>query len=129
MKFKNLLNEEFDKEISKDKEIIAVLVFGSYAREEHYRDIDICLVLNKKYSDLEMTNKRLKYGKILSSKFDISVFQQLPLYIRKRVLKDGKIILCKNEELLYEIAFQTIKEFEYYKKIYYTYLNAIEHEK
>jgi len=124
---KDLLNTNVLNKIKKDKEIIAVLVFGSYARgEEKYRDIDLCLVLDKKYSPLEMSRKKLKYASILSDKFDIKVFQQLPVYIRKRILKEGKIILSKNEPMLYEIAFSTIKEFEFYKKIYYMYLKKME---
>lgn len=32
----------------KDKNILAVIAFGSFARGEKYRDIDVCIVLNKK---------------------------------------------------------------------------------
>ncbi|MBU0760775.1 MAG: nucleotidyltransferase domain-containing protein [Nanoarchaeota archaeon] len=123
-----ILKPEFIREVKNDVEVIAVLVFGSYARGEEYRDIDVCLVLDKKYSNLRMSKKKLRYSSILASKFDVHVFQQLPIYIRKRILKDNKIVLCKNEDLLYEIAFSTIKEFEFYKKIYYTYLGMVENE-
>ncbi|MBU1102958.1 MAG: nucleotidyltransferase domain-containing protein [Nanoarchaeota archaeon] len=123
-----ILKPEFIREVKNDVEVIAVLVFGSYARGEEYRDIDVCLVLDKKYSNLRMSKKKLRYSSILASKFDVHVFQQLPIYIRKRILEDNKIVLCKNEDLLYEIAFSTIKEFEFYKKIYYTYLGMVENE-
>lgn len=109
----------------KDSKIIAVLLFGSYAREEEYRDIDFCLVLDKKYSNLEMSRIRLKYLSSSNKNLDIQIFQQLPIYIRKRILKEAKILSCNNEDLLYEIAFQTIKEFEYFKKIYETYMESI----
>ncbi len=124
-----ILNKKILDKFEKDKEVIAVLVFGSYARGEEHRDIDICVVLDKKYLNLEMSKKRIKYSSLLSDKYDLNIFQQLPLYIRKRVLKDGKIILCKDEPLLYEIAFFTIKEFNLYEKGYKMYLEAIENEK
>lgn len=120
-----ILKNKFKEEIAKDKEAIAVFVFGSFARGEPNRDIDLAIVLDKKYSNIEMSRKRLKYSSILPSKFDVQIFQQLPIYIRKRILKEGKIILSKNEPLLYEIAFATIKEFGLYEKIYTNYLESI----
>lgn len=124
-KLKN--NLEF---IKKDKQIIAVLLFGSYLDNREYaRDIDICLVLDKKYSNKEMTKKRLDYCTILPSKFDIQIFQQLPLYIRKRILEKNKIISCKNEDMLYEIAITTIKEFNLFEKGYNYYLESIKNDK
>ena len=120
--------KQIENEIKKDKSIIAVILFGSYARKEYYRDIDICLVLDKKYPSKEMTDKLIIYSGKSPDKYDIKIFQLLPLYIRKRILEEGKVLLCKNEDLLYEIAFQTIKEFEFYKKTYYNYLKSIEEE-
>ena|SRR3989344_1864348 len=128
MNLKDLLPEKFSKEIKADKEVIAVLLYGSCARGENGRDIDICLFLDKKYSNLQMSKKRVKYSSILPSKYDIHIFQQLPLYIRSTILKEGKVLLCKKEDKIYEIAIQTIKEFEMYKKIYYNYLKAIEND-
>lgn len=110
----------------KDKQIIAVLLFGSYARKEHFRDIDLCLVLDKKYSNNEMTEKRLKYYSMLPNVFDIQVFGQLPLYIRKKILEEGKVLFCKDEDKLYEIAGDTVIEFEQFKGIYNSYIeNAL----
>lgn len=113
------------KTAKKDKEILAIALFGSKARGEPSRDIDICIFLNKKLSNLEMTEKRLKYLNETNEKLDIQIFQQLPLYIRTRVLKDGKILFCKDEDKLYELAFQTIKEFESYEKLFKMYLNEV----
>ena len=56
----------------------------------------------------------------------LKIFQQLPIYIRKRILKEGKILLDKNSDLLYELAFATIKEFELFEKMYKMYLNEVE---
>lgn len=114
------------KAISEDPRIIAVLLFGSAARGEHYRDIDICIVLDKKRSSKEMTEIAIYYSGRLPDKFDVSLFQQLPLYIRQRVLKDGKILISKNMPALYDIAFQTIKEFNLYEKGYLLYLEELE---
>ncbi len=124
--FKNFVNKRLYGAIKKDKEIIAVFLFGSYARGERYRDIDLCLILDKKYNNLKMAKKRLKYSSFAPNNIDIQIFQQLPIYVRKRVLKEGKKLLCKNEDALYDIAFATMKEFGFYKKIYDAYLDSME---
>ena len=41
-----------------DKEIFAVTLFGSSLKRKG-RDIDICLFLDKKYTNLEMSKKKL----------------------------------------------------------------------
>lgn len=120
-----VLPEELHEELFKDRNVVAVLIFGSYARGEKNRDIDVCIVLDKKYSNMEMSRKMLHYSTIAPNDYDIHIFQQLPIYIRKRILKDGKVIICKDEDLLYEIAFSTIKEFGFYKKIYDLYLSKV----
>ena len=73
-----------------------------------------------------MSKKRLEYLKEVSDKIDIQVFQQLPVYIRIRVIRECKILLEKNSDLIYEIAFSTIREFDSFKKLYEMYLNKIE---
>lgn len=121
----SILSKRFSSLIKKDKEIIAVLLFGSFARKEPYRDIDICIVLDKKYKNLEMSRKALQYASLLPGKFDISIFQQLPLYIRIRVLKEGMAIFCRDESLLYNLAYSTIKEFNLFEKHYNAYLERV----
>jgi predicted nucleotidyltransferase len=117
------------KFLKKDKEIIAVLLFGSYLTNREYsRDIDICLVLDKKYQNKEMTKKRLYSCTVLPSKFDVQVFQQLPLYIRKRILEKNKIIFCKDEDKFYEIVINTLKEYNLFEKAYRYYMDSIKNE-
>ena len=110
----------------KDKDVLAVALFGSASKGNLYRDIDVCLFLNNKQANKEMTLKKLEYLGKANEKLDINIFQQLPIYIRIRILKEGKILFCKNNKMLYELAFGTIKEFGFYKKLYEMYLNKIE---
>ena len=109
-----------------DQDVLAVLLFGSHARGEEGEtsDLDICLVLQPDlYSDLELSQKRLQYLK--SFELDVQVFQQLPLYIRKRVFKEGVVLFCRDEETLYEMAFQTAQQFEDFRHIYSAYLEEV----
>jgi predicted nucleotidyltransferase len=87
---------------SADPEILAVILFGSSARDEMTAssDIDICLVFRLGKADrLALSRKRLEYAE---SDIDVQIFQFLPIYIRRRVLKEGKVLFCRDEEELYE---------------------------
>ena len=117
-----------DKLVSKakkDKEILAVMVFGSYARGERHRDIDVCLVLKKEAENAAMSRKKLAY--ISESGLDVHVFQQIPLYIRVRVLREGKILFCRDMDALYDVASRTVREFAYFEPAYKGYLEAVQH--
>ncbi len=53
----------------------------------------------------------------LNDIFDVQIFQDLPLYIRKDVL-NGKLLYMKDKSI-YEIARNTIEEFEDFRRGYY----------
>jgi|SRR3989344_3662381 len=108
----------------KDNEITAVALFGSSLKGKG-RDIDICIFLDKKYSNIQMSKKQLGFLKELDQNIDIQIFQQLPIYIRARIIGGCKILLDKNSDLLYNIAFDTIKEFGFFKKTYENYLREV----
>ena len=123
------MEQEIDKILEKarrDKVVLAVALFGSSLKGKG-RDVDICIFLNEKKSDLEMSKKRLDFLKELSNKFDVNIFQQLPVYIRIRILKESKVLFVRDENVLYEIAFSTIKEFEFFKKVYRMCLDKVKY--
>ena len=112
----------------KDADVVAVFLFGSRARGESVpgSDTDVCLVLRPgNYGPMVVHQKRLSYLK--EGNADVHVFSQLPLYIRRRVLKEGKILLCQDDDLLYEIAFRTAQAFEDFRHLYYGYLEELAH--
>ncbi len=112
-----------------DQDVLAIVLFGSRARGdgEVTSDLDICLVLEPSdYSDLELSHKRLEYLGLFSTfNLDIQVYQQLPLYIKIRILKEGTILFCRDEDSLYSLAFSTVQQFEDFRRTYYSYLEAV----
>ncbi len=89
-------------------------------------DVDICLILlNQRYDPLYLSRKKLEY--IKTSELDIHIYQQLPLYIRRRIIKEGHVLFVRDEEKLYELAFRTAQAFEDYKYHYYSYLEEVAH--
>jgi len=109
-----------------DPDVLAVLLFGSRARGENVpaSDTDICLVLTGAgRRRLELSEKKLEY--LALGDLDVHVFQQLPVYVRQRVLAQGELLHVKDMDDLYELAFRTVREFEDYRHEYVEYLRAI----
>lgn len=110
--------------IEKNKAILSAFIYGSQAKNlsSPLSDIDICLMIfPKKYTNIELSMIRLSFIKQFPN-LDIRIFQQLPLYIRKRILKDGIIIFCRDEDSLYNESFRFITEYSDYEHILKEYL-------
>ncbi len=84
-------------------------------------DIDICVY----YEDEDRASDfRLQVlTELLDDIYDIKIFQQLPVYVRKEVLK-GKILYCDDKSFLYDKAYETLKEFDAFKHRYYDYIGV-----
>jgi predicted nucleotidyltransferase len=108
-----------------DMKILAVILFGSAARGESTAgsDTDVCIVLDKQSRFEAFSAKRLQY--LAAADLDIVIFQQLPLYIKQRVIKEGKVLYCRDEDSLYEIACKMVQEFEDFRHIYSGYLAGV----
>jgi len=65
---------------------------------------------------------QIKLASALPENYDVKIFQDLPLFVQKEVLK-GKLIYVEDEVFVYETAFDTIKKFEDFKKGYYDYID------
>lgn len=107
-----------------DDEVYAVVLFGSYARGESYRDVDIALLVEEAVDSFE---KRLEYQPV-DERFDVQVFNSLPIYIRKEIVEEGKILYCGDRGRLYDVYLRTIQEFDAFKPIYDDYLRAVLHD-
>jgi len=112
-----------------DAEVIGVAVYGSVARKESspMSDVDICIFLKpRRYQRAEMCSKRMEYLRAAGSeKADVQLFQQLPLAVRSMVLKEGKLVFVRDERALYGLAFETIRDLEYFRVHYEEYLAGI----
>lgn len=105
-----------------DSQVLAVALYGSHARGDARpdSDIDVCLMLEPaRYEPLALSEKKLEYLALTDA--DVQVFQQLPLYIRHRVLKEAKFLFVRDEDRLYELAFRTAQAWEDFRPYFYRY--------
>jgi len=113
---------EILKNIQGFEKVRFIMLYGSSVegipREES--DIDLCIDVDTN-TDYERSSFRLKVLSELPDLFDVQIFAQLPLYVKKEVIK-GKVIFCRDEEYLYETAISVIKEFEDFKYRFYDYI-------
>ncbi|SRR3989344_4757667 len=100
--------ENIIKEISKLKYVSCIFLFGSQVNGKPRKDSDIDIaVLAKNASEKEIL-KILGYS---NEKIDISIFSRLPVIIQFRILKEGKIIFCRDEKHLRDIKVEVFRKY------------------
>ena len=118
--------ERFVEIAKQDSSVLAAFLFGSHAREEEHEasDIDVCLVLKSDLrNELHLSEKKHQY--LRQFDLDVQVFQQLPLFMRHRILRDGRVLFVRDEDLLYEKAFRTAQQYEDFRHRHEAYLEEV----
>jgi predicted nucleotidyltransferase len=110
----------------KDTDVLAVIIYGSYARGEPYHDIDVCLVLWP--SRTSMVNGLQKEVTYSEPGMDIHLFHDLPLYIQIRVLEEGRCRLVKDDDIYYDLVRITLQQWEDFRPLFEMYLEEVLNE-
>jgi predicted nucleotidyltransferase len=112
----------------RDPDVLGVMLFGSHARGEatEASDVDVCLLLFPgRVQPPAATEKKLDYLADAAAGLDLAIFQELPLYVRTRVLKEGRVLFAADEDALYDLAIRTAKAWEDFRPIYRRYLDEV----
>ena len=109
------------------KKVKFIILYGSFVEEKQtpLSDIDIAVYYDD--SRQERFKFRMQLLGSFNDKFDIQIFQDLPLYIQKEIISSGKILYQKSHSEIFDIFFKTIKNFGDFKPrldIYYSNLEA-----
>jgi len=89
-------------DLSENCQILAIYLYGSYARNEPkpYSDIDIAVITQM--TDPPRDLKEI-IGSYSSKKLDVQVFSDLPLSARMQVLDQGIPLYIRNEDSLWSV--------------------------
>jgi len=119
---KKLLKKLIEK-IRKEKNVNAIILFGSYAKKRAtpISDIDICVILKKIDEKIKSRISALENEKI-----QIVFWDEIHLPLKFRVLKEGKVLYVKDINFLNSLKAETISRFldfkpileRYYEKVY-----------
>lgn len=97
------LKEEF---LFLENDVIGVLLFGSTSNKTRTKrsDVDVCVVAGKQ-KPLHILS--LVYQKIdaYKKKYDVYIFEELPLYMKAEILRNHKVIISKDVPVLYEYLY------------------------
>lgn len=99
-----------------------VLLFGSVSKGKHtpLSDVDFCVSLNLPPS--ERLRARINLLGKLPGYYDVQIFEDLPLYMKKSVLA-GKLVHCSNQSKLIQRALNVIADYEDFEPVYNYYIN------
>ncbi|MCZ7360744.1 MAG: nucleotidyltransferase domain-containing protein [Candidatus Methanoperedens sp.] len=116
----NMSNEDINDVILKLKSfrfVHSIILFGSKARgtEKEKSDIDICVISKP---DIEIPLKeRISLNNSVPENVDISFMDELPVYIRKRIFLEGRVLYT--QDMYYILTLSKINDIEYerYKRL------------
>lgn len=103
------------------KNVRFVLLYGSAVegRMTAGSDIDLCVYYDGNREDAALFRHTV-LSELPGLRYDIQVFQFLPLYVRVETLR-GIPVFVRQERFLYETATRTLREFEDFKHRLYDY--------
>ena len=82
--------------------VLGTLVFGSWARGEasDRSDIDLCIVAPRASDPGALWREAL--SQIQDSRYEVRIFELLPLYIKMAVIEEGVVVYSRDVLELYE---------------------------
>ena len=98
------------EDIKKNEKVVAIILFGSWAkgRVTPLSDIDLAVIIKEPDPKTEA-----EIGSMCSRMIDISLFHKLPVYIQHSILKDGIVLYLKkeDEDFYKEVVLKVIRNY------------------
>lgn len=111
--------------LTKFKLIHSIILFGSRARgtQKEKSDFDLCIIPDP---DVSIGLKeRIALENSLPDNIDISLIDELPVNIRKRVFLEGEVLYTKDLYYILTLAKQTEMEYLKYRNLKRDYHKAV----
>lgn len=114
--------------ISKKEEVLGLYLFGSYADETYNEnsDIDLAVVYDTKYDISNHVSDMIDIEKIFdNTRVDYINLDEVSLFFRFSILKNGVLLYTKNSDKLYEYVYKNQDlyiDMKYSRDVYKNYL-------
>ncbi|KCZ71006.1 putative nucleotidyltransferase [Candidatus Methanoperedens nitroreducens] len=114
------MKDEIEEIVSRLKQfsfIHSIVLFGSKAKGtgRAESDVDICIV-PKPEADVSL-KERIALNNIVPESIDISLLSELPVYIRKRVFLEGKVLYTEDPYYVLTLAKENDLEYVRYQRM------------
>jgi hypothetical protein len=86
--------------------------------------VDVCLVLTPA-SDSREDAAATQLAYVSAFDLDVVVFQHVPLHLRSRILREGRVLFVRDEDALYALAISTVRAWEDFRHIHRRYLEEV----
>jgi predicted nucleotidyltransferase len=110
-------NEEVIRELKNFGFVHSIILFGSRARgmEGTKSDVDLCIIPKP---DIDINLKeRIALDNSVTENIDISLLNELPVYIRKRVFLEGKVLYTQDIYYILTLAKENDLEYARYNRL------------
>ncbi len=123
---------ELNNALEQKPDVVLAYLFGSHARQEANRlsDVDIAILLAGQPSDDACFAARMDImGLVMRilrvNDVDVAILNQAPLALRYRVVRDGRILFCRDENARVEFTARTVMRYLDFKPVIDVFERAI----
>ncbi len=115
------IKKEFSNLFENTPELLGIILFGSQVQGDvsEQSDVDICLVLPDFRNGKRILSKFLKE---FGDKYDVWLWDELPIHILSEIIDNYTIVISKDEHLMKEYFYpfrKKIEEFRHRLKVAY----------
>ncbi len=109
--------EEVVSRLKRFKFVHSIILFGSRAKgtERAESDVDLCII-SKPEADVSL-KERIALNNTVPESIDVSLLSELPVYIRKRVFLEGRVLYSDDPYHILILAKENDLEYTRYQRM------------
>ncbi|MBI4584897.1 MAG: nucleotidyltransferase domain-containing protein [Planctomycetes bacterium] len=102
------------EELNRQPEIVFAYAHGSFVKEEKFRDLDVGIYLHETQGIFYESDLSYRLTRRLGVEVEVREIQEAPLAFQMAVLRDGKLLFSRDEELRTDFIERVSKRYPEY---------------